>query len=248
MKGLVEFMSNRLKGIIGALIGGIIGVIPWVLVYVYGKYMFSLLAIFIGLGASYGYKKLGGTMDKKTPLIISIISVIIIILTTLLVIPCLLILQEGYSLNSYTFGLLYGNNEFVTAILHDLFVSIVFTIMGVLPVINDLKREVGVEIKSETNLKQMQEKILKMKELFKKFNAFDKENAVDYEDLKENFKDDDEKTFKQVKNMLIIKKYKGKYYFSERNEKTPGLGSLILSFKIILIVVVAMILITIIFS
>lgn len=240
-------MSNRLKGIIGALIGGIIGVIPWVLVYVYGKYMFSLLAIFIGLGSSYGYKKLNGIMDKKTPLTISFISVVIITLTTLLVIPCLLIMQEGYSLNSYTFGLLYDNSEFVTSILRDLFVSIVFTIIGVLPVINDLKREVGVEIKSETNLKHMQEKILKIKELFIKSNAFDKENAVDYEILKENFKDGDEKIFKQLKNMSIVKKYKGKYYYSEKNEKTPGLGALILSFKIILIVIITMALITIIF-
>ncbi len=239
---------NKLKGILGALIGGIIGVIPWILVYVYGEYMFSLLAIFIGVGASYGYKKLGGVLDKKTPIIVGILSIIVVSLATLLVIPCMLIVKEGYSLNSYTFELLYKNNDFKDAIIHDLFISIVFTIIGIIPVINDLKKEVGIEVKSETNLKQMQNNISRMKEIFKKLNAFGKENAVDYSEVKEYFKDDDEKTFKQVKNMLIIKKYKGKYYFSEKNEKTPGLGALMLSLKIIVIVTVVMVLIAILFS
>ncbi|MBP3634940.1 MAG: hypothetical protein J6J17_00575 [Bacilli bacterium] len=241
-------MSNYVKGIIGALIGGVIGVIPWILVYVYGEYMFSLIAIFIGLGASFGYKKLGGVMNKKTPIIIGAISVVVVVVATLLVIPCMLILKEGYSLNGYTFELLYSNSNFTKAITHDLLVSIFFVILGIIPVINNIKREVGIEVKSEVDAAKRNENISKMKEIFKKYNAFNKESAVSYDEIKENFNDEDEKIFKQVKSMLIIKKYKDKYYFSEKNEKTPGLGSLILSFKIILIVIVVMTLITIIFS
>lgn len=238
-------MSNYIKGIIGAIIGGVIGVIPWLLVYVYGGYMISLLALFIGIGASRGYKKMGGMMDKKTPLIIGIVSVIVVALSTLLIIPIMLVMKEGFSVNEYTLGLLYNSSEFMGALIHDLCISTLFTIIGIIPVTNDIKREVGVEIKSETNLKKQQKNIEKMKEIFTKLNALDKENAISYEEIKENFVDEDEKTFKQLKNMMIIKKYKGNYYYSINNEKTPGLGALMISFKIIIIIILVIALINI---
>ena len=57
--------GSYLFGIIGALIGGIIGSIPWILVYVYGNMMFSALAIFIAAGEFLGYKLCRGKIDKK---------------------------------------------------------------------------------------------------------------------------------------------------------------------------------------
>ena len=53
---VVAKKTSYFTGIIGALIGGIIASIPWVLVYVYGNMMLSLLAVLIAAGEFYGYK------------------------------------------------------------------------------------------------------------------------------------------------------------------------------------------------
>ena len=51
----METNKKYLPGIIGALLGGLIASIPWILMYVYGEMMLSLLAIIIALGALKGY-------------------------------------------------------------------------------------------------------------------------------------------------------------------------------------------------
>lgn len=51
-----EVNNNRLIAIIISLIGGIIGTIPWVLVYVYGNMIVAILAVFIAMAAWKGYK------------------------------------------------------------------------------------------------------------------------------------------------------------------------------------------------
>ena len=76
----MEEKNNYLKGFIGGLIGAIIFGIPWVVMYVYGGYILSILALLIGYGAYKFYKLFGGKTTKKTGLIITIISIIVIIL------------------------------------------------------------------------------------------------------------------------------------------------------------------------
>ena len=48
--------GSYLTGILGAIVGGAIATIPWILVYVYGEMMFSILAALIAAGELYGYK------------------------------------------------------------------------------------------------------------------------------------------------------------------------------------------------
>lgn len=235
---------KNLRGILGAIIGAIIGALPWLFVYVYGNYIISVLAVFVAVCANFLYRKFGGEVNKRLPMTLSIISVLTIAVMTFLVVPCLLIKKEGYSLNGYTLGLLYNDSEFMTALFHDLFISIIFAILGIVPVVNNIKREVGLEIKSETNAKKVDENVNKMKEIFEKFNALDKENAINYEELKEHFKDDDEKIFKQVKSMQIIKKYQGKYYFSMKAYSSPGYRSSVLILKIFVIVIIFILAVT----
>lgn len=42
-------MKNYVLGILGGLLGGIVAAIPWVLMYVYGGYILSILAALIAL-------------------------------------------------------------------------------------------------------------------------------------------------------------------------------------------------------
>ena len=90
-----EKTGSYLTGIIGAIIGGIIATIPWILVYVYGNMMLSILAAIIAGGEFLGYKICKGKIDKKLPIIIMVIAVIIVMVTTLAIIPALLIQKQG---------------------------------------------------------------------------------------------------------------------------------------------------------
>jgi len=63
--------NNRtyIKGIFGALLGGVVCTIPWIIIYLLG-YVASLGALLVGIGAAFGYKKLGGRSGNlEMPLI-----------------------------------------------------------------------------------------------------------------------------------------------------------------------------------
>ena len=99
--------SNYITGILGAIVGGFIGAVPWILAYIYGNMMIAILAIFIAGGAYYGYKICKGKVTKKLPIIIMLISIIIVAITSLLIIPIILIHTEGFNVNIETIKYLY---------------------------------------------------------------------------------------------------------------------------------------------
>ena len=94
-----EVKRSYLTGILGAILGGVIAAIPWVLTYVYGNMMLSLLALIIGAGEFYGYKLCKGKMTTKLPIIIMVIAIIIVTVVTLLVIPFMLLQKNGMEAN-----------------------------------------------------------------------------------------------------------------------------------------------------
>lgn len=131
--------NNNLLGILGAILGAFIGAIPWILVYVYGNLMFSFLAFVIALTAFKGYTLLKGKVTKKTPVIIGVISVLTVIISTLIIIPCLLLAKKGFTVNIKSLIALYNSSTFVFAIIRDLVIAIIFTILGMSGVINQIK-------------------------------------------------------------------------------------------------------------
>ena len=50
MESEAKKQGSYVTGIIGAILGGTIATIPWVLAYVYGNVMLSLLAVIIAAG------------------------------------------------------------------------------------------------------------------------------------------------------------------------------------------------------
>ena len=131
--------NNNLLGILGAVLGAFIGAIPWILVYVYGNLMFSFLAFVIALTAFKGYTLLKGKVTKNTPVIIGVISVLTVIISTLIIIPCLLLAKKGFTVNIKSLISLYNSSTFVFAIIRDLVIAIIFTILGISGVINQIK-------------------------------------------------------------------------------------------------------------
>lgn len=129
------------RGILGGLLGGIIGALPWILVYVFGNYLLSLLAAVIAFGIAFGYKLFKGPMNKAYPITVGILSIVIVIVTTLLVIPLAELAKEGYDASLFNLQILYQTKDFTNAIMRDLIVSIIFTILGISGVITKARHE-----------------------------------------------------------------------------------------------------------
>ena len=179
-----EISGSYVTGIIGAIIGGTIGAVPWIIAYIYGNMMIALLAILIAGGAYYGYKICKGKITKKVTIIITIISIIIVALVTLLIIPVILIHTEGMNTNLATIQYLYQDEEFTSAIIRDTLIAIVFTAVGVAVVNSSIKKDLeeGVANSVQTPeefAKEKQEAISKIKPIFEKYNAVSKEHTID---------------------------------------------------------------------
>jgi len=136
-------MKNYVLGIIGALIGGLVATIPWVLIYIYGNMMLSALAIIIAWAALKGYRLFKGKEDKRLPLIITIVSIISVAVATLVIIPLVLLNNEGFQPSFYNLRLLYQSGDFVWSIMKDFIIAIVFTILGISGTVKKIKQQVN---------------------------------------------------------------------------------------------------------
>lgn len=141
--------KKYLPGIIGALIGGLIASIPWILMYVYGEMILSILAVVIALGALKGYQILKGKIDNKLPIIISIISIVCVTISTLVIIPFLLLAKEGIETSLENFEMLYYYEPFLKGIIKDYVISLIFTFLGISGVIGHIKKQVYDAQKTE---------------------------------------------------------------------------------------------------
>lgn len=225
--------GSYLTGILGAIVGGAIATIPWVLVYIYGGMMFSILAALIAAGELYGYKIAKGKINKKLPIILMVIALIIVTVTTLVIIPTLLIAKEGIAVNLTNISRLYENGEFATAMMKDFIISVIFTILGASIVTANIKKQLenneGQDVKLNLNNKEEKNEIKKatielMKPIFTKYEATVPEKAMLKDEVIAEI-DDKRKakySFNYLKQLGIIKKYKGKYYYSEDDENSTN--------------------------
>ena len=230
-------MNKRVLSYVGALLGGFLFTIPWILVYIYGEMLFSILATFIAYGALWGYKKFGGEINKDIKGVIISVSLIVITITTLIIIPLCLLYNEGYIVSFKNLKLIYSISEFKIIILRDLIVSIVFTIIGISGVISKLKSQVDEDV-SNKKLGELE----KVKIAFQKYNATNKYSAVDKYSIL-NLINNDKALFNRLLISQIIKKYHGKYYFSENAEKNTLYRFFSLYLKILAILIIIFILI-----
>lgn len=189
--------KSYLTGILGGLVGGFIASVPWILMYVYGKMILSLLAIIIAMGALKGYQLCKGKVNKSLPLIITIISLICVTVSTLVIIPVLLIEKQGANVSIDTLKFLYSYGDFTTAIMKDYIISVLFTFLGISGVISNIKKQLndGATENIKANLKE--EKV-EMKTEEKTEEA--------KEEVKEEIKEEKKKTTKSTKSKNSKKK------------------------------------------
>ena len=217
---------NYITGILGAIVGGFIGAVPWILAYIYGNMMIAVLAIFIAGGAYYGYKLCKGKVTKNLPIIIMLISIIIVAITSLLIIPVILLHTEGLNVNTETIKYLYQDSEFTAAILKDTIIAVVFTIIGGGVITANIKKELegGTIDNKEQNpeeLKKLKEQAIeKIKPIFEKYNAISKEHTIEKIELEAELEEKgiDKKLLDILKSVEIVKKEKGRFYYNSENE------------------------------
>lgn len=134
-------MNNYIKGIVGGFLGGLVASIPWIIIYIYGSMLLSILAGVIGYGVYYGYNKFNGRVDRNLPMIITVISLLVVVLVNSVIIPMILLFQTGYQASFENLMLLYSNVSFCGIIVKDLVVSIIFTFIGISSLTKQLKNQ-----------------------------------------------------------------------------------------------------------
>ena len=252
-----ETKNKHLIGIVGALIGTFGGAIPWILLYIFANMMYSILAILIVLGGYYGYKVTGAKIDKKLPVVLSITSFISITVTMFLIIPICLMIQEAIPVTIENIQYIYGIEEFTRAIATDYVVSLLFCILVISGIIVNLNKQIREGI-NEKDIKLVAqdastasvsaEDIEKVKTIFEKEDALNKNGAIEKQTIMENLsKEFGEERAKKIFNYLkvqqIIKKKSGKFYFSERAQNSFWYRYGMTSIKtFIIIVIVAIVL------
>lgn len=217
--------NGYLIGTVGAIIGGLIGTIPWVLCYVYAEMMYSVLAILIGIGAFKGYELLKGKMGKPVPIIVVVVSVACVTLATLVVIPHLLLINEYGKTSMETFKALYAFDEFKTAIIQDYIYSLLFTGLGISGVIANIRRGIKngdqkIDLMAPA-FTPSDEEISAVKKIFEKRNAMDKNTVIPKDEVMDAVKDR-ESVFKFLVSRGIIGKKNGGYYYNTEVEQNPG--------------------------
>ncbi len=229
-KELVKVKDNNFLGFIGAILGGLVASIPWILVYAYGNIMISALAILIAFGVFYGYKLFGGKITKSLPITLVIISILVDIFTILISIPIFFIHSEGADINFSTMKYLYEELNFLQGISIDAVIAIIFTIFGASILIIGIRKIIkngekeNIYSKDISEVKKIKDdSISKIKPIFEKFNALKKDKGILKDELYAEIGEDTElKTaFKNLKSFGIIKKSKGRFFYNTELEDKP---------------------------
>ena len=228
--------GSYILGTIGAVLGGLVATLPWILTYIFAQNLvIPVLATLIPVGAFLGYKIFGGKVKKGFGPIVSIISILIIVLITTMLCPTILMIQAEYEPTWENLKGLYSETreEIRQMIIEDLAIGLLFTIVGIVIVLKFIRKQVrnalGEEIlKAEHQAKKeiLKEQTQAIKNAFLNFNSTNQENAIKkkviIKELREIFGLKRKKAklyFKNTKINGILKKYKGKYYYDQENEE-----------------------------
>ncbi len=132
------------KACLGGLLGGVVAALPWLILYMFGGYIVSILAFLIALGVNYGYRKFKGRVNRKLPMIIIIISVFILILIDLVIVPIYFLISSKIAVSFESIINLILSEFYWKTMLRELAISTVFVAAGIFKTVNDIKHEIGL--------------------------------------------------------------------------------------------------------
>lgn len=141
-KAEAEYQHNQqngsyARGILGAILGGLVAAIPNLLTIWFMEVIYSLLYALIPLGAYFGYKKLGGKMNKAGVAVVCLISVVV----GLLIDPITVVIafvSEGLPLSLLPY--IFANDEFIAVLMPEILKSLLFVALGIFIVWSKISR------------------------------------------------------------------------------------------------------------
>lgn len=232
-----EQKGSYLIGTIGAVIGGLVASIPWILIYSFGNMIVALLATLIAGGAFLGYKIFKGKIGKALPVIITLVSIITVVLVTLVICPMILLAKEGLDVSIANLKMMYSIEEMKSAIINNLIISLLFTVLGIAAVV----RSISLQIKNgasydklqfntnaviEEHRKEVKEACEIIKKVCTTLNCMNKENTLTKQEIINELEMTHNIEHKKTNQYLavaigakLLKKYKGKYYYDKTDEQ-----------------------------
>lgn len=256
MENKIKGKENYFLGILGAILGGLIISIPLAFGYIYSELLFLLaITVFMAGFEFYGYKWFKGKINNKLPIILLIVTIINILVMSLILIPIVLLIKSNVPVSFVAIKNLYNNNKVSIKLIQDCLFSLVFALLGVYIVSLVIKRKILLNV-SNINLfssdnqerQELKEKAIgALKPNFEKYDAMQKEKTITKEELLADLKGKDfNEYFNYLKQLNIIKKYKGKYYYStnsENNIKTNYLAGKLVGSVCVTAILIAIILV-----
>lgn len=233
--------ENYFLGIIGALLGGLILAILLAFVYINITWIFLLiLSVLIPIFEFYGYKLFRGKIDEKLPIILLIITIINVLIMSFVFFPIALLARSNLPINIETIQNIFKSTRILNSLIQDTLIALAFSMLGVYVVSCITNRKILLNV-SKINLfssdnkekQEFKEKAINiLKPIFEKYGAIEKEKTIKKEEILVEIKDDKAiEYFKYLKQLKIINKFKGKYYYNIDNEK--NIRSHYLSLRII---------------
>lgn len=233
--------GSYITGTIGALFGGIVILIPWIIRYLFARRNFPttllsmLCTILLPFGTFLGYKIFNGKIRKPCLKINALVSIVLIILFTLILCPIALIIEAEYPVNFENWISLFSDlrADVRSLILEDSIAGIVLTIIGIIASNIVIKKQVEklLTVEEIRDLKERPKEQLKEKaEILKKtcvtLNCMNKENAkkkkIIVRELKNTYSLKRRKAkqyFSVCKIAKFLKRYRGKYYYDENDSE-----------------------------
>lgn len=131
--------KHYLQGSLGALLGALVGAIPWTIVAYLG-YLAAILGFLIGQAALFGYKAFGGIVGRGTKWIVILATVISLVLAEIVLLG-IAIVQNDLPLTLTTFIALLSFPEVLSSALADLGISLLLAAVGLYPLFTKIKSE-----------------------------------------------------------------------------------------------------------
>lgn len=135
--------GSYLTGFFGALAGGIVGIVPWILIGQLG-FIAALAGLIMAFLADRGYRLFRGRIGRGMPWIVLGVLLVSVVLATFLGISVSLMLEDpawGFADAILLPIFLLAEPDFLLAILKDLGLGILFAGLGSFGLINNMRKE-----------------------------------------------------------------------------------------------------------
>lgn len=142
--------------------------------------MVVVLVSLIGFGALWFYK-LFGEVNKNTVYVIITVSFIAITLSTFVIIPLMLMAKENIIIFFSNFKNIYSLDNFLSSLIGDYIISLLFTILGISGIIRSIKNK---DNKDNINKEYLIENV---KKIYEEYNAFSKDKTIKNDILVKKF-------------------------------------------------------------